>query len=434
MHHKPAKKLLLLLLLVITGLITPTQIIAKELDRIVAIVEDGVILNSELERKLLSVKQKLQAKNTQLPPDSIIRRQLLERMILTKIQRQMAARGGITADNETLQKAVMRIAEGNGMTVQEFRKTLDQQGISYEDFLNDLRNEVILNRLRSSIVDRNIKVSDHEIDRLLETQGKHGGNQQAEFQIGHILIATPEAASPSQIQQTRARAEEITQELKNGRDFKKTAVSVSDGGQALQGGELGWRKLEQLPTLFAELILKMQQDDIEGPIQSPSGFHIIKLLNIRGVQKHMISQTRVRHILIKTNDLVSDEDAKKRLMDIKERLESGEDFSTLARAHSDDTSSAIKGGELGWVSQGVLVKPFQETMNKLPIGTLSEPVQTQFGWHLIEVQERKNRDNTAEYKRNKARELIRRRKIEEENELWLRRIHDEAYIEIRLEE
>lgn len=433
MHDKTVKKTFAFFILGIS-LLTSAQLIAKELDRIIAIVEDDIILNSELNHKLDAVKQKLQAQNTQLPPDSVIRKQLLERMITNKIQRQMAARGGITADNETLQNAMLRIAEGNGMTVDEFRKTLRQQGISYESFLEDLRNEVILNRLRSSIVDRNIKISEHEIDRMLKAQGEHGGNQQAEFQLGHILIATPEAASPDQIQQARSRAEKITQALKEGRDFKKTAVSVSDGGQALQGGDLGWRKLGQLPTLFTELILKMQKGDIEGPVQSPSGFHILKLLNIRGVQKHMISQTRVRHILVKTNDLISDEEAQKRLLDLKERIENGEDFATLARAHSDDTGSAIKGGELGWVSQGVLVKPFQEMMNKLPLATLSEPVQTQFGWHLIEVQERKNRDNTAEYKRNKVRELIRRRKIEEEKTLWLRRIRDEAYVEIRLEE
>jgi peptidyl-prolyl cis-trans isomerase SurA len=421
-------------ILLAVSLISSTQLIAKELDRIVAIVEDGVILNSELEHKLEAVKQKLQSQNTQLPPDAIIRRQLLDRMITNKIQRQMAARGGITADNETLQSAMVRIAEGNGMTVDEFRKTLRQQGISYESFIEDLRNEVVLNRLRSSIVDRNIKISDHEIDRVLKAQGEHGASQQAEFQLGHILISTPEAASPAQVQQTHTRTERIAQSLKDGADFKKTAISVSDGGQALQGGDLGWRKIGQLPTLFADVVLNMQKGEIVGPIQSPSGFHIIKLLNIRGVQKHIISQTRVRHILIKTNDLVSDEDAKKRLIDLKERIENGEDFATLARANSDDTTSAIKGGELGWVSQGVLVKPFQETMNKLPIGKLSEPVQTQFGWHIIEVLERKDRDNTSEYKRNKAREIIRRRKIEEEKVLWLRRIRDEAYVEVRLEE
>jgi peptidyl-prolyl cis-trans isomerase SurA len=433
MHHSLGKVQLTSFLLAIS-LLASSSLFAKELDRIVAVVEDGVILSSELESKLNSVKQKLQSQNTQLPPDSVIRKQLLERMVTNKIQRQMAARGGITADHATLQAAVARIAEGNGMTVEAFRSTLDQQGISYESFVDDLRNEVILNRLRSSVIDRTIKVSDHEIDRLLKVQGEHGGNQQAEFQLGHILIATPEAASPNQIQQARLLAEKTSEALKEGRDFKKTAVTISDGGQALQGGDLGWRKLGQLPTLFAELVIKMQKGDIEGPIQSPSGFHIIKLLNIRGVQKHMISQTRARHILIKTNDLISDEEAQKRLIDIKERLENGEDFATLARAHSDDTGSAIKGGELGWVSQGVLVKPFQETMNKLPIGVLSDPVQTEFGWHLIEVLERKNRDNTREYKRNKARQLIRRRKIEEEKVLWLRRIRDEAYVEIRLKD
>lgn len=433
MRYNISKTVLAAILLTL-GLINSTQLIAKELDRIIAIVEDGVILNSELEHKLEAVKQKLQSQNTQLPPDAIIRRQLLDRMITNKIQRQMAARGGITADNETLRSAMVRIAEGNGMTAEEFRKTLQQQGISYESFIEDLRNEVVLNRLRSSVVDRNIKVSDHEIDRVLKAQGEHGGSQQAEFQLGHILISTPEAASPTQLQQTESRAERIAQSLRDGADFEKTAISVSDGGQALQGGDLGWRKIGQLPTLFADVVVNMQKSEITGPIQSPSGYHIIKLLDIRGVQKHFISQTRVRHILVKTNDLVSDEEAKKRLIDLKERIENGEDFATLARANSDDTTSAIKGGELGWVSQGVLVKPFQETMNKLPIGELSDPVQTQFGWHIIETQERENRDNTSAYKRNKAREIIRRRKIEEEKVLWLRRIRDEAYIEIRLEE
>ncbi len=432
LHRKTTS---LLLFLISVGLFAPAALIAKELDRIVAIVENGVILSSELENRLNSVKNKLLAQNTQLPPDSIIRKQILERMIMNKIQRLLANRGGITADNETLQKSMARLAEANGMTADEFRQALGNQGIEYGDFLEDLRNEIILNRLRGSQVDRKIRVSDNEIDRLLEVQGKFGGAAgQAEFRIGHILIATPEAASPSQIQQARSRAEKVIQRLKEGRDFEKTAVAVSDGAQALQGGDLGWRKLGQIPTIFAEHVAKMERGSIADPIQSPSGFHIIKLLNIKGVEAHIISQTRARHILIKTNDLISDEDAKMRLLGIKERLENGEDFATLARAHSDDTSSAIKGGELGWVSSGALVKPFEETMNKLPPGEISNPVQTQFGWHLIQVQERKNRDNTAEYKRNKAREQIRRSKIEEEKVLWLRRLRDEAYVDIRLEE
>lgn len=415
-----------------TLMISSSPLKAAEIDRIVAVVEDDVILSSELEKKLASVKQKLAAQNTRLPPDQIIRRQLLERMIIEKIQFLLASRGGITADNETMQNAVRRIAETNKMSVEQFRQNLNQQGINYSDFLEDLRNEVILNRLRSTMVDRNIKVSDHEIDRLLKAQGKHGGNSEAEFRLAHILISTPEAASPQQIRSAQTRADRIAESVKDGRDFGETAVSLSDGAQALQGGDLGWRNLAQIPTLFADMVAKMSRGDISGPIQSPSGFHIIKLVDIKGVQRHVISQTKVRHILIKTNDLISDEDAKTRLINLKERIDNGEDFAMLAKAHSDDTSSAIKGGELGWVSQGVLVKPFQEVMNGLSPNTLSEPVQTEFGWHLIEVLKRQNRDNTEEYRRNQARQQILRRKIEEEKVLWLRRLRDEAYVEIRL--
>lgn len=432
MFHKITTPILIFLITAI--LFIPSKIIAKELDHIVAIVESDVILSSELESKLNSIKKSLLAQNTQLPPDSIIRKQVLERMIMNKIQRLLAKRGGITADNETLQKSISRLSKANGMTTNEFRQALDNQGIEYTTFVKDLRNEIILNRLRGSQVDRKIRISDNEIERLLEAQGKFGGTEQTEFRIGHILISTPEAASPNQVQQARLRAEKIIQNLEDDGDFKKTAVAISDGAQALQGGDLGWRKLGQIPTIFSEQVAKMARGSIAGPIRSPSGFHIIKLLNIKGIETHIISQTRVRHILIKTNDLISDEYAKSRLLGIKERLENDEDFATLARAHSDDTSSAIKGGELGWVSSGALVKPFEETMNKLSPNELSNPIQTQFGWHLIQVQERKNRDNTIEYKRNKARIQIRRGKIEEEKTLWLRRLRDEAYVDIRLKD
>lgn len=402
---------------------------AEVLDKIIAVVEDDVILDRELEREVAAVVQRIEANNAVVPPSYILRKQVLERMIIDKLQRQMAERAGITVTEEMLNSQATEIMRRNNMTAQEFRAELESQGISYQGFLDTMRNEIIINQLRGREIGGRIKVTDREVEHYLETQGKIG-EEATQYHLGHILIAVQEAASAQEIQKAWAKANELVEKLRAGDDFAQAAMSYSDDANALKGGDLGWRTKGDIPTMFASEVGDMNPGDIADPIRSPSGFHIVKLFEQKGSEQHIVTKTKVRHILIKTNELIDDAEARKRLLALKERLANGEDFAALARAHSDDKGSALKGGSLDWVGPGDLVKPFEDTMEQLAINEISEPVQTQFGWHLIQVQDRENKDNSDEYKKNQVREAIRKRKIEEETELWMRRLRDEAFVEI----
>lgn len=404
------------------------------LDRIVAVVEDDVVLESELSRKLAEIKHGLQQSNTRLPPDAILARQVLERLVVEKIQLHLAEKAGIRVDDETLRQAVMQIAQRNNMSPDELRGSLRQEGIDYSSFIEQIRGEITVQRLRASQVNSQIKISDREVEQLIESQGQSPINRDTEFLLGHILISTPQAASSAEVQKAKERADKLVADVKGGLDFKQAALSSSDSDQALTGGELGWRKLGQVPTLFAEEVPKMHEGDIAGPFRSPSGFHIIKLLGMKGAATDKLVKTHVRHILIKTNEVLSDEDAQKKIEALRQRIEVGDDFALLARGHSDDKGSAVKGGDLGWVQPGSLVPEFEQAMNGLGINQTSEPVQSQFGWHLIQVLGREESQDTGELLRKQAREELFKRKVEEETELWMRRIRDEAYVEIRLDE
>jgi peptidyl-prolyl cis-trans isomerase SurA len=420
--------------LLIAGALSPAAFADRSLDRIVAVVEDGVILESELAGKLQTVKRTLAQNNTPLPPDDILARQVLERMIVDRIQLHLAEKAGLRVDDETLRQAVLQIAERNRVTPEQLRQSLREEGIDYADFVEQIRGEITIGRFRSSQVNSQIKISDREVQHFLETQGKSDLDRNTEYLLGHILIATPQAASPAQVQKARDAAERLLAELNQGRDFKQAALSASDSDQALSGGDLGWRRIGQIPTLFADLIPQMKEGDIRGPVRSPSGFHLIKLLGVKGGGAERITKTHARHILLRPNEVLSDEEARQKLLLLKQRVEGGDDFATLARGHSDDKSSAIKGGDLGWVQPGALVPAFEEAMGRLAVNQLSDPVQTQFGWHLIQVLERQESEDTTEALQNQAREALFKRKVEEETELWLRRIRDEAYVEIRLDE
>lgn len=419
---------------IVQVLLGGTVFAAEYLDRIVAVVENDVILDSELYRESAAIEKKLKQSNMMVPPSFILHKQVLERLIIDKLQRQLAERSGVRVSEEMLQASVNDIARQNGLNPEQFRLKLDQQGMKYSEFVESVKNEIIINQLRGREIGSRIKVTDREIDHYLETQGQAGADK-VQYHLGHILIAVPEGATATKIQKALKKAEKLVQKLREGADFKQTAIRVSDGGQALKGGDLGWRAVGQLPTLFVEDVRKMQVGQISDPIRSASGFHIVKLLEAKGLSAdvHIVTETKVRHILIKTNELINDADAKKRLLDLKERIEQGESFATLARANSDDPASALKGGDLGWVEPGALVAPFEKAMNQLAVNEISVPVQTQFGWHLIQVLARKDKDNSEDFKRSQVREEIRKRKIEEETELWLRRLRDEAYVDIRMD-
>lgn len=413
------------------ALIFPVFSSAEVLDNIVAIVEDDVILENELQKEVSVIEQRIAASKSPMPPLTILRRQVLERMIVDKLQRQLAEKAGINVNEEMLSSSAADIARRNNMSLDEFRVELEKQGMNYADFLANLKNEIVVNELRGREIGGKIKVTDREVEHYLETQGKVGDDL-VQYHLGHILISVPEGASSSTIQKAQEKANELVKKLRAGQDFTQTAMSESNDGNALKGGDLGWRTLKDMPTLFVSEVGKLPKGAVSEPLRSPSGFHIIKMLDLKGSLDggHSVVKTKVRHILIKTNELVDDAEASRRAWGLKERIASGDDFATLARANSDDKGSAIKGGSLDWVEPGALVKPFEEAMTKLKIGEVSDPVQTQFGWHIIQVLDRENRDNSAEFKKNQVRDAIRKRKIEEETELWMRKLRDEAFVEI----
>jgi len=428
MNKKKNQQIALLCGALLFPIIAPAEV----LDNIIAIVEDDVILENELQKEVATIEQRITASKSPMPPMSILRHQVLERMIVDKLQRQLAEKAGINISEETLASSAGDIAKRNNMSPEEFRVELEKQGMSYAAFLENMKNEIVVNELRQREIGGRIKVTDREVEHYLETQQGKVGEELVQYHLGHILIALPEGASAAAIQKAQTKADEVVKKLRAGQDFTQTAMSESNDGNALKGGDLGWRTLRDMPTLFVNEVGKLRQGSISEPLRSPSGFHIIKMLELKGLADgHTVVKTKVRHILIKTNELLDDAEASKRAWALKERLTSGDDFATLARAHSDDKGSAIKGGSLDWVESGALVKPFEEAMSKLKINEISDPIQTQFGWHIIQVLDRENRDNSAEFKKNQVRDAIRKRKIEEETELWLRKLRDEAFVEIK---
>ena len=410
---------------------TVAQAEPQLLDRIVAIVNDEAISQTALDAEIASVKLQLKQQNAPIPPADILQKQVLERLIAIRLQLQLAQANNIVVDEDSLNRAIQSIAQQNRMSLSQFRQVLEADGYDFNKFREDIRTEIITTRLRQRQVESRITVSDAEVDQLL-TEQKSSASANDEYRLGHILIAVPEAASSEEIQAAKAKARALVKELRQGADFATVAMSNSSGQQALSGGDLGWRKAGQLPTLFAKLVPQMKVGDVSQPIRSPSGYHIIKLLDHRGGERHVVTQTHARHILLRPNALKSDQELRDRLEELKQRAESGDDFGELAKAHSEDTASALNGGDLGWASPGVMVPQFEKVMQETPVGEISEPFQTQFGWHILQVLDRRDYDNTEEYKRNEARRQLRERKIAEEQELWLRRLRDEAYIEIRL--
>lgn len=402
---------------------------AEMLGKIAAVVEEDIILEQELDKEVTTISQRIRAGNTPPPPETVLRKQVLEKMILDKLQRQLAEKAGINVSEDQIANSAADIAQRNNMSLEQFRTELEKQGMPYKSFLDNMRNEIIINQLRSREIGGRIKVTDREVDHFIETQGKTGV-ENVQYHLGHILIALKEGASASEIQKAEAKADTLVKNLRAGQSFTQVAMSESEDDNALKGGDLGWRTINDVPTLFAHKVSQMQADEVSDPIRSPSGFHILKMLEIKGLDSHVTTQTKVRHILIKTNELIDDNEAKNRLQALRDRIVDGDDFAKLARANSDDKGSAIKGGSLDWVNPGDLVKPFEETMNKLATNALSEPIQSQFGWHLIQVLDRKAKDDSEVHKKNLIRDAIRKRKIEEETELWMRRLRDEAYVEI----
>ncbi len=406
---------------------------AEPLNRIVATVNDNVVLESELNNREAMITKQLQQQNAQLPAADALRKQVLDRLIIENLQLQLAERSGIRIDDVTLNKNLQTMAGQNNMTLGEFRLVLEKDGFNYVAFREQFRNQLTMNRIRQQMVDNRVEVTEQEVDNLLATAASFN-DQHREYNLGHILISVPEAATPEEIQQGTERADSMLERLRNGSDFEQMAIAESDGQQALGGGNLGWRKTGQLPSFFSDVVGGLQVGQISEAIRSPSGFHIIKILDIRGDERHIIKQTKARHILLRPDTLVSEEEIMTRITQLHDRIVQGEDFGPLARAHSQDPGSGSEGGELGWVTPGQMVPEFEEAMNKLEIGDVSQPIKSRFGYHLIQVTDRREQDNTKDYRRTQARESIRKRKTDEELEIWLRRLRDESYVEYHLTE
>lgn len=405
---------------------------AEPIDRIIAIVDDDVVMQSEFDRFRERIVAQLAQRETELPAPEVFNRQILERLIVQRIQLQVARRAGVTVDDDTLNKAVDNVASQNRMSLAQFRAALETEGIDFGRFREDLREEITVVRLKQREVDNRVNVSDREIDNYLQNQQNQGAEGGNEYRISHILISTPEGATPEQIAAAEEKAGKTLAELRAGADFHQTAAAVSDGQQALEGGDVGWRAAGQAPSLFAEALRSMQIGDVSEPIRGPNGFHIIKLTDARTQEAHVITQTQARHLLLKTSEVVSQEDVRRKLEQLKARIDGGEEFAALARAHSEDRGTAANGGDLGWVSPGDLDPVFEQVMGTLKAAEVSEPFQTQFGWHLVQVLDRRQHDDSNEAARGRAREAIRQRKTEEETQNWIRRLRDEAYVEYRL--
>ena len=409
--------------------------LGAELDRIVAVVNDDIIAASELEARLKRAHEQLRQSGTAPPPPDTLRRRVLERLILIRLQLQLARDSGIRIDDDRLNRTLLRLAEQNELTLREFRDALERDGYDFAKFREEIRDEIMITDVRRRLVENQINISQRDIDDHLSTMESRGAEaDRHRYRIGHILIAVPDGASPEDIDGARARAERVLGEIRAGADFASMAVTHSDGQQALEGGDLGWRQASALPTMFADAVLPLQVGDVTEPVRSASGFHLVKLLDKRGSERQMIRQTRARHILITLDDLTDDTEARRQLSVLRERIVNGQDFGELARIHSDDSGSAGKGGELGWIDPGNTVPVFERMMDSLRSGGISEPFKSQFGWHVVQVLERRERDGTETSRRAEAMRRLRARKIEENTEAWVRRVRSEAYVEYRLDE
>lgn len=423
-------KLLVFAILGLSQGMSVTNASVETLEQIVAIVNEDVILASDLTNRVRVIRAQLASQDTPLPPEDVLARQVLERIVIENLQLQIADRNNIQIDDEALNTSIRDIARKNNMSLEEFRGVLEKENHSFASFREELRNQIRINQVRQAMVGNRINVTEQEIDNFLASEGA-AGDVGKEYHLAHILIAVPEAASPDDIQAAREKAEGVLQRLRGGADFAEMAVAVSDAQTALQGGELGWRQVAELPSVAADTIRAMRAGDISDLLRNPSGFHIVKLIDVRGGSEHYVTQTRARHILLKFGELDSEDDALVRIQQLQERLLNGEDFAALARSNSQDKVSASRGGDLGWINSGDMVPQFETAMSKLQADEISEPVKTRFGWHLIQVQERRRHDSTDEFQRAKARESILQYKTHVETDLWLRRLRDEAYVEYR---
>jgi len=401
----------------------------KEIDRIVAIVDDDVITKIELQQSFNTIVGNLRKQGKQLPPAPVLSKKILDKLIMEKIQENLAEKIGIRQDETTLNRTIHKMAEQNGLNLSDFISTLKEQNINYEVFRQQIQKQITLSRLQQKFVDSKVIISNHDVDNYL-LNFKDELNANKLYHPAIILVSVPEGASADEISQLKLKAETIHKKLTDGADFNSTAIEFSDAGNALEGGDLGWRKANELPSMIAKVTPNLEVGKFSKPIKSDIGFLIVKLLETKNAMQHEINETHARHILIKTNLNINDDQAKEHLSNLRIRLLAGEDFEKLAKAHSDDKVSASQGGDLGWFKPGTMVAEFDLALTNLKIGEISPIIKTPFGFHLIQVLDRRQRDNSEEFIRSKIRQNLREKAIAEKKLYWLRQIRDEAHIEI----
>lgn len=409
------------------------------LDGVAAIVEEGIVLKSELADRIDLVMKNLRAQQEKqpleqrrpLPPMSVLETQVLDQLVLREIQMQRAKRVGINVSDDLLNQALSRVAENLGYTLEELPAVLAGENVNYAMYREDSRQDLMIEQLQQRDVIARINVSPRELDHCLVERSANATNQ-FDYNISHILISVPGNATPDQVEAARQKIEEIYSRLEAGEDFARLAVAASHAQTALDGGALGWRKGAQLPSLFADTVVKMQAGEYSRPIQSGAGFQIVKLNEMRGSERVMVDQLHVRHILLKPNEILDEDAVKQKMLGLRSQIVAGGDFATIARTMSDDTASATDGGDLGWISPGDFVPEFEQLVATLPLNELSQPLKSRYGWHLVQVLDRRSHDTTDEVKREECARQVRASKAEEERELWLRRLRDQAFVEIRL--
>ncbi|HYM28112.1 MAG TPA: peptidylprolyl isomerase [Steroidobacteraceae bacterium] len=401
------------------------------LDRVVAIVNDGVVLDSDLEKQIVAVTARLREQKLELPAQNVLRQQVLERLVLQEIQMQRASHAGVKVSDENVNQALEDVAKRNNMTLAQLPDAMAQQGIDYATYREEIRKEITLQLLRQRDVLQHISITPREVDQFLDKQGKTPSAAN-EYNVSHILIAVGQEASPAQLDAAGKRAQEVYERARGGEDFAKLALAYSNSQTALEGGALGWRKGSELPTFLTDVVARLKPGDVSEPLRTPTGYHIIKLNEVRGAAAQTVEdQVHVRHILMKTNALADDATVRTKLMALRERILKGEDFAGLAQVNSEDPGSAVDGGDLGWSGPGTFAPEFEQAIAGLKDNDISEPFKTQFGWHIAQMLGHRRIDNSNELRRRQAMEAIRASKADEATELWLRQMRDEAFVEYK---
>jgi peptidyl-prolyl cis-trans isomerase SurA len=423
-------KLIVVALLVSFFLSTKTEAAPELLDSVSVIVDQGVVLESQITELMAVVKRNAVLNNQSLPSDRALRTQAIEKLIIDNLQTQMAERMGIQISDPQLEQTILNIAQGENMNIAQFREKVSKEGVSYDTYREEVRKELILGEVRRANVRRRVYITEQEIDNLV-TLIDEQGDEQAEYNLGHILIEFPPEPTDADIEQAKTRANKVIELLNKGSDFAKIATASSGGSLALEGGDMGWMNINSMPTLFAEAVQKKSKDELIGPIRSGAGFHILKVIDLRGIEKVEVAELNSRHILIQPSVILSDEKAEKMLNEFRKQILAGEaDFAELAKEHSADPGSALKGGELGWADPNIYVPEFKDTLAKLELDEISAPVRSQHGWHLMQLIGKRVGDATEKRKEEKAYQLLFQRKFAEESDVWLREIRASAYIEV----